>query len=75
MIHTYYKDLDNNNILRFPIKVWNPTFFDQEFNYIYGYKGKIKPYLINSSLSNIDLKSTYYINLKFLYEKYKHNNE
>ena len=69
------KDLDNNNILRFPIKVWNPTFFDQEFNYIYGYKGKIKPYLINSSLSNIDLKSTYYINLKFLYEKYKHNNE
>lgn len=42
---------------------WNPIIFDQEYNYIYGVKGKVKPYLIGTSLEDLDFKSIYYVKI------------
>ena len=42
---------------------WNPIMFDQEYNYIYGVKGKVKPYLVGTSLEGLDFKSIYYVKI------------
>lgn len=62
--------LSDKSIKVIPIKFWEPRLFDQEYNYIYGYNQRIRRYLTNTDLENIDMRSVYYINLKALYEIY-----
>ena len=62
--------LSDKSIKVIPIKFWAPGFFDQEYNYIYGYNQRIKKYLTHTDMENVDMRSVYYINLKALYEIY-----
>lgn len=62
--------LSDKSIKIIPIKFWEPRFFDQEYNYIYGYNQRIKKYLAHTDMENVDMRSVYYINLKALYEIY-----
>ena len=40
---------------------YNPTVFDQEYNYIYGYNGKIHIYLNDLDIDEINFRKIYYI--------------
>jgi hypothetical protein len=40
---------------------YNPTVFDQEYNYIYGYNGKIHIYLKELDIDEINFRKIYYI--------------
>lgn len=45
------------------IVFWHPSFFDQEYNYVYGFNEGIKKYLKGTSLYQLDFHKLYYINL------------
>jgi len=67
--------LSEKSYYSLPVWHYSPTFFDQEYNYIYGYQGKIKKYLKNTSLENIEFRRIYYINLhdlSLLYTQLNH---
>lgn len=55
--------LSEKSYYSIPVWHYSPTFFDQEYNYIYGYNGKIKKYLKNTPLENIEFRKIYFINL------------
>jgi hypothetical protein len=55
--------LSEKSYYSLPVWHYSPTFFDQEYNYIYGYNGKIKKYLRNTPLENIEFRKLYFINL------------
>ena len=48
------------------VLAWNPIVFDQEYNYIFGINGKIKPYLKGTSLEALDFKKIYYVKISDL---------
>ena len=55
--------LSDSAIVVRPILYWSPMVFDQEYNYIYGYKGKIHEYLFGLPLDQVDFRSVYYVKL------------
>ena len=55
--------LKDTAIVARPILYWSPMLFDQEYNYIYGYNGKIHELLTSLPLSQIDFRAVYYVKL------------
>lgn len=56
--------LASSAVVKSHIQVWNPVVFDQEYNYVYGYKGKIKELVKGGTLEQIDFRAVYYFNFK-----------
>jgi hypothetical protein len=54
---------------------WHPSFFDQEYNYIYGYNKKVKNYLFNTSMQNVDFRKIYYFKVSQLCRVLKLDNK
>ena len=55
--------LGNIKIYEKQIIYWHPTFFDQEYNYIYGYKGKIKNIIKDTNFNFFDFRKIYFLDL------------
>jgi len=59
---------DNTSYITYDISSWNPSFFDQEYNYIYGYNSKISGYLVGTSMDSVDMRKIYYFKISTLYK-------